>query len=68
MSCEFDAMPNNDEFSIVFAERTKLGPNDNWIASFGKMATHFKIFRMFFDVNRSGQANSIETGQLDGMG
>lgn len=67
LSCEFDAVPNNDEFNFVFAERTKLGSDDNWITSFGKMATHLEIFGMLFDVDRSGEANSIEAGQLDGM-
>lgn len=67
VSRELDAVPNNNEFGIIFAERTKLGTNDHRAASFGKMATHFEIFRMLFDADRSGEANSIETSQLDGM-
>lgn len=60
-------MPDNDEFGVVFAEGTKLGTNDHWFASSGKMATHFEIFRMLFDADRSSEANSVETSRLDGM-
>lgn len=49
--CKFNALSNNDEFGNLFAKRTKLGPNDHWITSFGEMASHIKIFRVLFDVN-----------------
>lgn len=67
VSCQFNAMPNNNELSFIFTERAKLGPNDNWATSFGEMASHFEIFRMLFDANRSGKANSKETSSNNGM-
>lgn len=43
MPCESDAMSDNDEFGIVFAEGTKLGANDDRTAPSGEMATHPEI-------------------------
>lgn len=67
VSCQFNAMSDNNEFSIIFAEGAKLGSNDNWSAALGEMASHSKIFGMFLDVDRSGEANSIETGGVHGL-
>lgn len=67
VSCQFDAMSNNNEFSVIFAEGAKLGPNDNWFATLGKMASHLKIFGMFFDVDRSCETNSIEASDHHGL-
>lgn len=54
VSRELDAMPDNNEFGFIFAERAKLGPNDDWTASPGKMATHLEIFGMLLDADRGG--------------
>lgn len=67
MSRQFDAMSNHNEFGVVFAKRTKLGTDDNRIATSREMATHSQVFGMLFDVDRSGEANIGETSQLDGM-
>lgn len=67
MSCQFNAMSNNNEPNFVFAKRAKLGPNDNWTTSFGEMASHFEVLGMLFDAYRSGQANSKKTRSDNGM-
>lgn len=67
VSRQFDALPDNHESSFLFAEGTKLGSNDHRTASPGEMASHFEIFRMLSDVDRSGEANPVETRQLDGL-
>lgn len=67
MPCKFDAMPNHNESAHLFAERAKLGPDDNRLTTFGEMASHFEIFGMLFDAYRGGEADSSETSEHIGL-
>lgn len=67
VSCQFNAMPNNDEFSVISAERAKLGPNDHWFTPFGEVAPNSQILGMLFNVDRSGETDSIQASYNNGL-